>query len=114
MLNRFLHFISNVITIHKSRGLSRNAIVLDIGNLIFSSGQTYVALSRITPLKGLSLINFDPKSIMADPEAIIKWTYVNTQKLEKDYFLLIARLTIKICFTKLFNNYIKFQICKVE
>lgn len=46
---------------------------MDIGNSIFSCGQTYVALSRVTSREGLHLINFDPSSVIASEEAIIEY-----------------------------------------
>lgn len=48
------------IIIHKSQGMSLNNCLIDVvGNTIFSCGQTYVALSRVSSLNGLYLINFD-------------------------------------------------------
>ena len=43
------------LTIHKSQGLTFSRVVIDIGRGAFSSGQTYVALSRCTSLEGLTL-----------------------------------------------------------
>lgn len=43
------------LTIHKSQGLTFNNVVIDIGRGAFSSGQSYVALSRCTSLEGLEL-----------------------------------------------------------
>lgn len=43
------------LTIHKSQGLTFKNVVIDIGRGAFSSGQTYVALSRCTSLEGLIL-----------------------------------------------------------
>lgn len=43
------------LTIHKSQGLTFSRVVVDIGRGAFSSGQTYVALSRCTSLEGLTL-----------------------------------------------------------
>jgi len=46
---------------------------MDIGNFIFSYGQAYVALSRVTSLDGLHLINYDPSSVIASKEVIIEY-----------------------------------------
>jgi tetratricopeptide (TPR) repeat protein len=43
------------LTIHKSQGLTFNNVVIDIGRGAFTSGQTYVALSRCTSLDGIIL-----------------------------------------------------------
>lgn len=43
------------LTIHKSQGLTFNNVVIDMGRGAFSSGQSYVALSRCTTLEGLVL-----------------------------------------------------------
>lgn len=61
------------ITIHSSQGLSLRNACIDAGNTIFACGQTYVVLSRITELKGLHLINFDPLKIKATDEAILEY-----------------------------------------
>lgn len=44
------------ITIHKSQGLTFEKAAIDIAN-IFAPGQAYVALSRLTSLKGLKLLS---------------------------------------------------------
>ncbi|XP_067215692.1 uncharacterized protein [Linepithema humile] len=69
--------LSYGITIHKSQGLSLQNAIMDIGNSVFSHGQIYVALSRLTSLDGLHLINFDPSSITASEEAIIEYNRLN-------------------------------------
>lgn len=43
------------LTIHKSQGLTFNNIIIDLSGGAFSSGQTYVALSRCTSLNGIVL-----------------------------------------------------------
>lgn len=65
--------LSYAITIHKSQGLSLENALIDVGNSVFTCGQVYVALSRVTTLKGLHLINFDPHSVQADNKAIIEY-----------------------------------------
>lgn len=54
------------ITVHKSQGLSMPRADMDLGHL-FAPGQGYVALSRLTSLDGLGLIDFDPTRVFADP-----------------------------------------------
>lgn len=43
------------LTVHKSQGLTFNKVIIDLGRGAFSSGQSYVALSRCTGLDGLTL-----------------------------------------------------------
>ena len=68
--------IAYSITIHKSQGLTLHNVVVDIGNSVFTCGQSYVALSRVTSLAGLNLINFDPRSIKALNSAVADYTYL--------------------------------------
>jgi DNA replication protein DnaC len=51
-------------TVHKVQGLTLDAAVIDVGSSIFTTGMTYVALSRVKSLSGLNLLDFDPKKIM--------------------------------------------------
>ena len=43
------------LTVHKSQGLTFNKVIVDFSGGAFSSGQTYVALSRCTSLEGITL-----------------------------------------------------------
>lgn len=43
------------ITVHKSQGLTFNHVNIDFTGGVFAGGQTYVALSRCTSLKGITL-----------------------------------------------------------
>ncbi len=65
--------LAYAMTIHKSQGLSLSSCLVDIGNKTFSCGQSYVALSRVTSLEGLHIINFDPKGVKAQNEAILEY-----------------------------------------
>lgn len=51
------------VTIHKVQGATIDLAEIDIGSGIFEYGQSYVALSRVTDLKGLYLKSFDPSKI---------------------------------------------------
>ncbi|NCP62711.1 MAG: AAA family ATPase [Alphaproteobacteria bacterium] len=59
------------ITVHKSQGKTFDKAVIDLGDNVFSSGQTYVALSRCTSLEGLSLRQpVLKKHIRTDPRVV--------------------------------------------
>jgi ATP-dependent DNA helicase PIF1 len=58
------------ITIHKSQGATLQCAQIDIGNDVFESGQTYVALSRVVDLNGLYLTSFDATKITVNPKVV--------------------------------------------
>lgn len=59
------------LTVHKSQGLTFNNVVVDLGRGAFSSGQTYVALSRCTSLEGLVLKSYlSERDIFVNPSIV--------------------------------------------
>lgn len=57
------------VTIHKSQGLTLPAAVIDFGRGCFTSGQAYVALSRVKNLNGLYLTrDLSKRDIIVAPE----------------------------------------------
>ncbi|XP_035675782.1 uncharacterized protein LOC118415349 [Branchiostoma floridae] len=70
-------------TVHKVQGLSLTKAVLDIGHKVFSPGQTYVALSRVTSLEGLALLAFEPKRISVFQSVIKEMTRL-TESVEQN------------------------------
>jgi ATP-dependent DNA helicase PIF1 len=58
-------------TIHKAQGAQLDCVTIDPSG-IFAPGMFYVALSRVTNLSGLSLLNFDQSKIKTF-EIVLKW-----------------------------------------
>ncbi|MFY7731216.1 MAG: hypothetical protein ACOVRN_16985, partial [Flavobacterium sp.] len=66
-------------TIHKIQGTTLARAQIDIGNVIFEYGQTYVALSRIQSLDGLYLAGFNPGRIKANPKVKVFYSLMQTK-----------------------------------
>ena len=58
--------LSWAITIHKSQGATLERCIIDIGNGVFEAGQSYVALSRIKSLEGVSIMSYDVTKILVN------------------------------------------------
>ena len=54
--------LAYALSIHKSQGMTIDALEIDLGKNIFACGQLYTALSRGTSLKNIRIINIDKKS----------------------------------------------------
>jgi hypothetical protein len=65
--------LATLITVHKAQGLSLQSALIDAGPTTFGSGMTYVALSRLTSMQGLHLIDFDRSKIKCERKAIIEY-----------------------------------------
>jgi len=57
-------------SIHSSQGTTLELVSIDCGENVFDYGMSYVALSRVKTLEGLSLISFDPFAIEANQRVI--------------------------------------------
>ena len=77
---------SYAMTIHKSQSLSLPCVFADLGNEIFASGMSYVALSRCTSHKGLYLMNFNPKKVKASRKACIEYSRLLGSELAFGFF----------------------------
>ncbi len=58
------------LTIHKTQGLSLDAVMIDLGADIFEGGMAYVALSRARKLNNVFLIEFMPEQLYCNFNAI--------------------------------------------
>jgi ATP-dependent DNA helicase PIF1 len=58
---------SYALSIHKSQGMTIDAVELDLGENIFAHGQTYTALSRAKKLESIKIINVDKSSFKMNP-----------------------------------------------
>jgi len=61
------------LTIHKAQGLSVKTAIVDAGSTCFGSGMVYVALSGVTTLSGLHLIELDRSKIVCDKKAVTEY-----------------------------------------
>lgn len=64
------------VTVHKSQGLTFDKLILDLEST-FASGQLYVALSRCTSLKGLTLLSKISTSNIISDQKVLAYTQQN-------------------------------------
>jgi ATP-dependent DNA helicase PIF1 len=71
MYVRFLPIkLAYAITIHKSQGMTIDAVVIDLGDSIFQDGQAYTALSRARNLSSVKIIDVRASSFRAHPGVV--------------------------------------------
>jgi hypothetical protein len=71
-------------TIHKCQGATLDAAEVDVGAGIFECGQTYVALSRIRSLDGLSLSSFNAAKIKVSIKARAFYAMLGADQEEEE------------------------------
>jgi ATP-dependent DNA helicase PIF1 len=59
--------ICYALSIHKSQGMTIDAIEIDLGKNIFTAGQAYTALSRAKSLNSIKIIDVDKDSFKINP-----------------------------------------------
>lgn len=58
------------ITIHKSQGMTLDAVEVDLGSSIFEYGQAYTALSRARSLKSVRVVAIAPRAFRTHPHVL--------------------------------------------
>ncbi len=89
LLGTFTHYplkLAWAITVHKSQGLTFEKAIIDVSRA-FAPGQIYVALSRLTSLKGLVLTAPIPSSGLEQPKSLNEFskTKQEAEKLDSLY-----------------------------
>jgi ATP-dependent DNA helicase PIF1 len=59
--------VSYALSIHKSQGMTIDALEIDLGDNIFTCGQAYTALSRAKSLKSIKIIDVSKNSFKINP-----------------------------------------------
>lgn len=67
--------VSYALSIHKSQGMTIDALEIDLGDNIFTCGQAYTALSRAKSLKSIKIIEVSKESFKINP--FVKAFYYN-------------------------------------
>ena len=71
--------LAYALSIHKSQGMTLDAVEIDIGSKIFASGQAYTALSRAQNLDSVKVKSISKKSFIIHPDVLEFY-----QKIEED------------------------------
>jgi ATP-dependent DNA helicase PIF1 len=75
--------LSWAITIHKSQGATLERCIIDIGGGVFEAGQSYVALSRIKSLEGMSIMSYLVSRIMVNKRVKAFYGELDSLDVEK-------------------------------
>ena len=80
--------LAYALTIHRSQGLTLDAVEIDIGSNIFAAGQAYTALSRAKDLKSIKIKAISKSSFIIKPEVLELYKGIEEEiKKEKDNFV---------------------------
>lgn len=70
--------LAYALSIHRSQGMTIDALEIDIGSKIFAPGQAYTAISRAMSLNSIKIKNISKKSFIVDPSVIEFYKTIET------------------------------------
>lgn len=76
--------LAYALTIHKSQGMTLDAIEIDIGDNIFAAGQAYTALSRAKSLKSICIKSISKKSFITKDSVLEFYSNLGCIKLKEN------------------------------
>jgi len=71
--------LAYALSIHKSQGMTLDAIEIDIGSKIFAAGQAYTALSRAQSLKSVKVKSISVSSFIVNPDVLVFYKDIEEQ-----------------------------------
>ncbi len=85
-LNQYPLRLAWAITVHKSQGMSLDAVEVDLSKT-FEPGMGYVALSRVRTLKGLAILGFHENAFRVNSDVLVYDKYLRelSDKAERIY-----------------------------
>jgi ATP-dependent exoDNAse (exonuclease V) alpha subunit len=80
--------LAYALSIHKSQGMTLDAIEIDIGSKIFAAGQAYTALSRAQSLSSVKIKSISMSSFIVNPDVLIFYKEIEKDvKIKNDKFI---------------------------
>jgi len=98
--------LAYALSIHKSQGMTLDAIEIDIGSKIFAAGQAYTAISRAKSLSSIKVKSISINSFIIHPDVLTLY-----QTIEKDVIIKNEQFIIKQLDTLIHNiaNHINYD-----
>ena len=90
--------LAYALSIHKSQGMTLDAIEIDIGSKIFAAGQAYTALSRAQSLESVKVKSISMSSFIINPDVLKFYKEVDEEVKIRNNKFIVKQLN------KLINN----------